>query len=814
MKKLVLFIFGSSVSLLIAAQNPADIFNVKGQIVVKDTHEAVPFATIVISKDSIKENKVQACDINGRFSVKLSSRGNYLLKVTSVGYKVLTKSFSVSTPDSDMGLIELEQGIELKEVTVTAQKPLVKVEPDKIVYSMEADPESQTNNVLEMLRKVPLVNVDAEENITLNGQSNFKVLMNGKSSSMMSTNLKEILKTIPANTIRNIEVITNPSSKYDAEGVGGIINIITSKKTINGYNGSVSSGIDIRGSYNGSLYLAAKIKRLSFSGRYFANQFRQPETENEGAGEYFNVQDYHYANTSSTSNYEGFSSGYTGEAGFEIDSLNLISMSFWGYQSLYNNKGNGTTQYMNLGNDITRMYSSLTNSDNNYSTISGNIDYQKTFKKPDKSFTLSYKLDNDPRKVKNNSVISGLINYPDYSQRSVNDAVGREQTFQADYFDPLTEKHQAEGGVKFILRQNTSVSEIFRNDTVRLSNNNDLDYNQYIFGAYAGYLFKLKKISTKTGIRLERTWNDGISKTSGQNTYFTNRLFNLIPYITVSYMPRQGHTLKTSYTQRLSRPGIWYLNPYVNNTDSLNIRYGNPSLDAEVSHSIELAYTLFKPKLNMSVSSSSMFINNSIESIARIEPNGSSVTTYENIGKNQTYGLNMYLNYRPSPKLSINFNGGASYSKLESNNGYVISNEGFSYRGFMGGRWTAWKDGSVSTYLGLYSPGIMLQGKSSSFYYTSIGISQYLLKRKLMLNLSVSDPFWKTKTYRYETADNTFTQKNNYTYITRNLRFSLTWNFGQMGLQVKKARRGINNDDLKGGGDSQGSSGTGTGVVK
>ncbi len=216
----------------------------------------------------------------------------------------------------------------------------------------------------------------------------------------------------------------------------------------------------------------------------------------------------------------------------------------------------------------------------------------------------------------------------------------------------------------------------------------------------------------------------------------------------------------------------------------------------------------------MSVSSSSMFINNSIESISRIEPNGSSVTTYENIGKNQTYGLNMYLNYRPSPKLSINFNGGASYSKLESNNGYAISNEGFSYRGFMGGRWTAWKDGSVSTYLGLYSPSIMLQGKSSSFYYTSIGISQYLLKRKLMLNLSISDPFWKTKTYRFETSDNTFTQKNNYTYITRNLRFSLTWNFGQMDLQVKKARRGINNDDLKGGGDSQGSSGTGTGVVK
>ncbi len=172
----------------------------------------------------------------------------------------------------------MEEGVELKEVTITAQKPLVKIDPDKIVYSMESDPEAQANNALEMLRKVPLITVDAEENITVNGQSNFKVLVNGKSSSMMSTNFKEVLKSLPANTIKDIEVITNPSSKYDAEGVGGIINIITTKKTINGYNGSVSSGVDARGSLNWSAYLATKIKKFSFSSRYYGSQFIQPES--------------------------------------------------------------------------------------------------------------------------------------------------------------------------------------------------------------------------------------------------------------------------------------------------------------------------------------------------------------------------------------------------------------------------------------------------------------------------------------------------------------------------------------------------------
>jgi outer membrane receptor protein involved in Fe transport len=809
MKKIIMVIFCSSVILSVSAQVKEKVYQVKGQIIENIKGEGVPYATVVISADSLKEKKAMACDANGNFSINLDSARRYQLTVTSVGYKQLDLPFLVTTFKTDLGKISIEQGIELQEVTVTAQKPLVKVDPDKIVYSMEADPEAQTNNALEMLRKVPLVNVDSEDNITLNGQSNFKILLNGKTSSMLSSNSKDVLKSMPANTIKNIEVITNPSSKYDAEGVGGIINIVTTKKTLSGYNGSISSGMDSRGSFNGSLYLASKIKKFSFSGRYFGNQFREPKSTSDGESEFYNVTDYHYSNTKSVSDYKGLSNGYSGEASYDIDSLNLISLSFWGYQYSYTNRGSGETQFRNTGNDITRFYNTITEGNNNFSTLSGNIDYQKTYKKPDKSLTFSYKLDNDPRKVRNNTYVTGLTNYPSYGQRSDNEANGREQTFQADYYDPVTEKHQAEGGLKFILRQNTSISEIYRNDTLKLNSNNDLDYDQYILGAYAGYLFKWKKISTKTGMRLERTWNDGISKAAGSNTYFTNRLVNLIPYITFNFMPKQGQTIKVSYTQRLSRPGIWYLNPYIDNSDSLNINYGNPSLKAELSHSFELGYTLFKPKFNLSATTYSSFINNSIESISRIEDNGATATTYENIGKNQTYGLNLYLSYRPTNKLSINLNGGGGYAKLESNNSYAISNEGFSYRGFMNIRWTAWKDGTVSSYAGLYSPSIMLQGKSSSFYYTSFGVSQYLLKRKLMLNLSMTDPFWKTKEYKYETGDMTFFSQSIYKYVARNLRFSLTYNFGQMDLQVKKARRGINNDDLKGGGDSKGSGGAG-----
>jgi outer membrane receptor protein involved in Fe transport len=786
----------------VSAQNRPQVFQVSGQVVEKITSKGVPFATVIIKNDSIKVKKALACDASGRFSFDLGTPQRYLLTISSVGYKEMSMPVNVSEVKTDLGKIQIEEGVMLKEVTVSAQKPLVKVDPDKIVYSMESDPEAQANNALEMLRKVPLITVDAEENITMNGQSNFKVLVNGKSSSMMSSNFKEALKSLPANSIRDIEVITNPSSKYDAEGVAGIINIITVRKTISGYNGSVSTGFDARGSLNLSGYLAVKIKKLSFSSRYFGSQIKQPETRTSIETEYFNIPDFHFSKSGSESSYKGMSNGYTGEASYEIDSLNLITLSFWGSSSSYENNGSSETRYMNIENDITRLYTSLIGSKNNAGFLSGNIDYQRTYKKPDKSLTFSYKLDNTPRTLRNTTVVDGLINYPSYRQLSENDAVGREQTFQADYYDPITKKHQIEGGLKFILRQNSSNSEIFR-DEVRLDNVNDLDYDQYIMGLYAGYVVKWKKLSTKAGLRMERTWNDGHSLTSGAKTDFTNHLFNLVPYVTFSYMPKQGQTIKLSYTQRLYRPGIYYLNPYVNNNDSLNISYGNPDLKSEISHSFELGYTYFTPKINFSLTGTSSFTNNSIQRISRVQSNGGTASTYENIGKNQYHGINLYLSWRPSAKLNIFMNSGFNYSKLEANTTYAITNDGFTYRGALGGRITTWKDGSVSVNLGAYSAGIMLQGKSSAFYYTGVSVSQYFLKRKMMLSVSATDPFWYRKKYTSESSDITFHSNIESSYPAQNARISLSYNFGKMALQVKKARRGINNDDVKGTGESQ-----------
>lgn len=777
------------------AQSSKTSYKVSGQVTEKATGKGIPYATVLLVNDSTKEQKAMASGANGQFEFAMKSQGKYTLMLSSVGFKQVSIPVIVDNPMANLGVLTLEEGVELKEVTVAAQKPLVKVDVDKLTYSMDSDPDAQTSNTLDMLRKVPLLTVDAEENITLNGQSNFKVLVNGKSSSMMSNNLKEVLKSLPANTIKDVEVITNPSSKYDAEGVGGIINIITTKKTISGYTGSVGAGVDSRGSFNANTYLATKFDKLSFSTRIYHNQFKQPDNKSKGEGEYYKLPDYYYQNSSGKSSYKGNSSSFSGEASYDIDSLNLISMSFWGYMGSYTNEGNSSSESRNTDNVVTRSYSSKTNGNSSYGSLSGNIDYQKTFKKPEKSLTFSYKLDNNPDNYDYSTEVTGKVNYQSYKQTSSNESNGREQTLQIDYFDPLTKMHQVEVGMKYILRQNVSKSQY-----------NNLDYDQHILGAYAGYLFKWKEFSTKTGMRLEQTRNDGVSQVSDINTEFKNHLFNIVPYVTISYMPKQGHTIKASYTQRLSRPGIWYLNPYVNNIDSMNISQGNPDLKSELSHSFSLGYSFFAAKFNFSLSSSASFLNNSIESIKTILPNGATFSTYNNIGKDQNYGLNIYASYRPNGKFNIYFNGGVNYMKLEANNGYAISNEGTGYRGSLGMRWTLWKDGSVNMDGFFYSPGVSLQGRSSKYYNTGIGVSQYLLKRKLMLSLNVSNPFPRDRTYSYESMDPTFYTYNETSTRIQNFRFGVTYNFGSMDMSVKKARRSIQNDDMKSGGGSSSTS--------
>lgn len=808
LKSLLLFILFISLNLI--AQNKQTTYQISGQAVEATSGKGIPYVTITLQNDSAKTIKKIISDASGKFNLSVNEKRNYTFVFTAVGYTEVHNKLDVSELKTDMPKIKMSEGVALKEIAVTAQKPLIKVDADKIVYSIESDPDSKTNNGLEMLRKVPMITVDGDENITLNGQSNYKVLVNGKSSSMMSKNFKEVIKSLPASSIKDIEVITNPSSKYDAEGVGGIINIITIKKTLNGYNGSVNAGFDSFGALNGGLYLTTKVGKFGFSGRYSVNQSKSPESTNASSRENYlsTATNQYYTNTQGISKSKGLYHNFNGEASYDIDSLNLVSMSFWGYAG--NSKNNGTSSTEILSNQKTRTsyFEILNNGNSSYQTVSGNIDYQKLYKKPDKSFTISYKLDNNPNKYEYNTKTQNEFNYTGYEQKTYNDAFTREQTLQIDYYDPLTKKHQIECGIKGIYRENSSNSDYYLLDTLTnlltqdLNKSNKLDYDQTIVGLYGGYVYKLDKFSMKTGLRAELTWNSATSK-SIKDTSFTSNLQNLVPYITFTYKLNPSKTIKLSYTQRLQRPGIWYLNPYRDQTNRLYVYYGNPDLKSEIAHSFELGYNTFTPKFNLGLTGTASFTNNSIEQITFIDSNNVQNTTYDNIGKDMRLGLNTYLSYRPSGNFNIGFNGRVTYSELEAASlGKLMKNNGFNFSGSFYSRLTLWKDGAVNANLGMYSSSIQLQGKSSAYMYSSFGLSQYFLKKKLTLNVSVSNPFTDKQKYISDYSSSDFKTHSEYLYQSRSLRVSLSYNFGKMNMEVKKARRGISNDDMKSGGSS------------
>ncbi|MFY9362098.1 MAG: carboxypeptidase-like regulatory domain-containing protein, partial [Dysgonamonadaceae bacterium] len=257
-------------------------FTVKGQLAGPDEDDPLPYATISVAKegDADKAIKKLAADEKGNFSVSLPP-GKYVFTFQFVGMNPLKRKVEVFTrAQTDLGKIVLsESSTQLDEVSIVAQRPLVKVEIDKLTYNAKDDPEASTSNVLDLLRKVPMVTVDAEDNIQLKGSSNFKIYLNGKPSNMITNNPSQVLKSMPANSIKDIEVITDPGAKYDAEGVGGIINIITDKRVDDGYSGSVGANGDTYGGYGGNTYLALKYGKFGFTGNVSYYHHDSPETE-------------------------------------------------------------------------------------------------------------------------------------------------------------------------------------------------------------------------------------------------------------------------------------------------------------------------------------------------------------------------------------------------------------------------------------------------------------------------------------------------------------------------------------------------------
>ncbi|MBX0291288.1 TonB-dependent receptor [Hymenobacter sp. HSC-4F20] len=788
-----------------------------GRVVDAATQKPVEYATVALLPASGATPLTGAtCDAQGRFELQDLPTGPFRLQISFVGYTTQLKPVTVTEQPADLGALPLPAATQnLGEVKVTGERPVIETKPDRLVYNADQDATNAGGTAADILRKTPMVNLDAEGNPQLRGTGNVRILINNKPSSMLAGNLAEALKQIPADQIKAIEVVTAPSARYDAEGSGGVINIVLKKNSLQGVNGSVGANTGNRNQgLNGSL-----------------NARRGKVGVNTKLSGFHNVYPYKSSNertdflpggatgqlTERTTSRNVGSGGY-GQVELTYDPSALHSFTFSGNGNLYSsrspqdffNQYRGQPQLDTLyTRDITRR-----GENRNYDLNAG---YTRTFgeSQPRREWAVlaqhtrnrsdeSYRLD----QYRAAELRGGPL---EYREQSLNLARNLETTVQTDYTHPFGEKNTLETGAKMIRRHVTSDYSL---DTLLTDRHdgfvrnprrsNAFDYQQNVLAAYGTYNFAWgKKHTFSLGTRLERT--DIAGEFQGENGRFSNDYLNVLPNLSATRtLKKEGQTLRFSYSRRIQRPHIYYLNPYVNQVTPNSIQFGNPNLRPEVTDSYELSYGTYGEKSSLNLSAYARRTGNSIEQFYRYnEELARSETTFGNLATNTTYGLNFYGSLKPTKDWNVSSNISTDYTQLRSTalnrtsrraSMFMNLNSSLKFKTHY----------TLQGYGGFWTGGVQLQTRYSGGLYYGLGLKRMLLQEKADLTLSANNFLSPGREFRSTTVTDQFRSVGSFYQYQRSVRLSFNYRFGKVDSSGQRQRRTIRNDDSK-----QGSSNTG-----
>ena len=692
------------------------------------------------------------------------------------------------------------KGQTLDEVVVAQRRKLIKNDIDKLTYDVQHDKTAQTKTTLEILKKIPLVTVDGQENIRVQGSTSFKVYRNGHPDpSLSGQNLKDILKAIPASTIKRIEVITDPGAKYDAEGTTAILNIVMmSSSKLQGVSGNVNSKIDSYGSVRLGTYLTTKVGKLTTTVNYnYANQNKkQTENYREEAYNYVKTgeqkREYGTNSTAATIHFGNISASY------EIDSLNLMTASanFFGY------KADANTQNTNERWDKNSLL--IYKFDNNMTTpgysdlnLGGRFDYQHKTHLDGEVLTLSYMLAATRPQTTFRQTYSNMVNFPvSYTSYDQNTRERfTEHTFQIDYVRPFGKHHKIESGTKYILRNNNSTSLMdYQGTTPDMESK--FKHKAQVAAAYLSYILTAGKWAARAGLRYEFTRMKA-SYPDGSNADYHANLNDWVPSASLQYKISDGQTLKFSYNTSINRPGIGYLNPAIISTPTA-VSFGNANLGSSRNQKLQLEYMLVTSKLTLQLSPYYSFTNNGIGRIL-YEQNRKDVSTFQNILKSKIFGISSYTAWTPFTGTSFTLNADIRYARITLPTPYIKNS------GCGGGIYFDWEQKipwklTLTTSLGgeygnrVYNP-YAIEGH---WFYYNFTLTRRFLKDKLTVSLSAESPFVKERSTTYRIVQGDYTGYERAVMKPQCFKIGLSWKFGKLRASVKKAARSIENDDLVG----------------
>lgn len=784
---------------------------VKGILVDSLTNEPEPYATIRFYQGST-DGQPQAMTLSGsdgQFRAQIHGNGEYTLVVSATAKLPLKHTFNIGAEkEIDLGMLCLSESESLMQcIEVKGQKPLVRMEADKMTYWVEDDVDSRSMSVLDMLRKVPKVMVDGQDNITVSGQASFKVYVDGKPNMMLSSNPSQILKAMPANMVSSIEVITSPGAKYDAEGAGGIINICMTKKgsaagnsqPMNGYNGSISTNGGNQGG-GVSANVSGQSKRLSYNAnisyQYIDNGTVDVEILRKDLESGMNT-DYRIL----SKNTVPLLMGGVG-VGYDIDSLRQVNASFNVQHFGVTNQGDPLTQIYGGAPGHDYSFGNHTKTKISNCSYNGSLDYQRFFDAQRESFmSITYQISSSP-----SDKDSWTTDFYSTSDNSLlpNDRIsdGLENTTehvgQFDLVNKLTTHSKLNTGLKYAHRRSKSDMNYFNLMDGIQQYDESLSchyvHTNQIAAVYAESENTWEQWSAKAGLRYEYTWQ--CYNQSGIN--FVAHYGNIVPSITASYTLKPGQSLGLTYNMRIQRPGITYLNPYVDRSEPTSISYGNTNLTVEKTHNLNLVYNLYAPKLVLNATLSQTFNNGGIEEYSFYDRDRILNTTYGNIVDGRTTSLSVFASWALTKSTRLILNGTGSYNHLQSTM-LNRSNSGWSGNAMLNVQQTLPKKWILSAIIINNSNKPTLEGHNSSFNLGVLTLSKSLLKD--CLNLSLSGVMGLSKggklhINQFKEGENFTSQTNISVPITR-IALTARWTFGNTQKQFQQRQSRITNDYIE-----------------
>jgi ferric enterobactin receptor len=789
-------------------------FSVTGRVIDSIQKTAIEYATISIFKPGASRpfNGIST-DSKGYFTLNSLPGGEYRITVDFLGYQPRTIdhiiiSGSPSTLSLGNILVSHRQN-QLQEVTVTAKAPILENKIDKLIYNTANDLTVQGGVALDILKKVPMISVDVDGNVELQGNSNIRFLINGKPSSIFGASIADALQSIPASQIKSIEVITSPGAKYDAAGTGGIINIVLKDSKVQGINGSINLSAGTR-LENGSFNLNVRKGKVGVGVFFSGNEKLNTTTINTSDRmSYNNSMDtigHLYQQGTSPFVRGGYQSGLN-------FSWSITKKDEFTGTLGFNHFGNHGTGFTNQDDESqlstgTVLYdiSSNRNSASSFSfnSTDWSVGYKKTFKAEGQELEILYNSTNG----KNTADASQVTNYtndsfPTSGLQSHNPGEDHETDISIDFTQPLNKGFTIEAGAKAVLENlnNSVVTDTLFNKNTYINDpgqTNQFTYRRNIYAAYLSTSYSLFHdfLNGKAGLRYERTNTTADFSGTAIPSYNT-----FAPSFVVQHKLDETQSIKFAYSYRIERPDYGDLNPFLNISDPHNISTGNPSLNPEIGHNFELGYNrTFKKGGNIYFAGFYRYNTEDIQSFTTYYPTYSvggteytdvSVTQRYNIGSQTGIGVNIFGSVPFSNVFNLRSN--LQIGERTNSTPGLATVTGFAYRVNLNASFQFPNNLMAEVFGNYNSSQKNIQGTRPAFAFYNLAIRKQFMNKKASIGFTAGSPFNEYINQRATLFGPNFNQTNIRQIPFRSFGITLSYKFGK--LEFKKNKED-NNDDL------------------